>query len=257
MGASITAMSEFMGHEWQWEEAIALIEPEFEYHTDPNGVFVGDYLIVRDEKLTDVVCHEMAHHYNFGPKWINEGGAEFLTAYTLQADEMTGLESRYLQVERSVPACHPNVQALLDFSAEWSRRFFLENRVCQYVMGEYFLLGMYFGLGAKVVSAALWKLHGTRSVRETDIYQAFFANTPSEQQDRFRSLYTHLHGGPIREAELRPVTSCDPARDREALLALYHATDGPNWKLIGGWLSDDPFVDVVMPSLESHIVSRK
>ena len=31
-----------------------------------------------------------------------------------------------------------------------------------------------------------------------------------------------------------------PETDREALVALYHATDGPNWRNNSGWLSDAP-----------------
>ena len=32
----------------------------------------------------------------------------------------------------------------------------------------------------------------------------------------------------------------DPSRDREALIALYHSTDGPNWSRSDNWLSDAP-----------------
>ncbi|MDE2779201.1 MAG: hypothetical protein OXI91_05935 [Chloroflexota bacterium] len=240
MRTSITVMSGFMGQSWPRDQAITLIEPDFVSYTDPEGLYTGEFIIVRDERATDVVYHEMAHHYHFGPDWINEGGAEFLTHYTFQVEGQTALDTRHRSVQASAARCHPNVQALLEASAGWSRYFYLENRNCHYVMGEYFLLGMYFGLGPEVVSAALWDLHEILTVTEADIYQAFFANTPPEQQDQFRSLYAVLHGGTVPETEVRPVSACDPARDREALVALYNATDGPNWKLVGGWLSDDP-----------------
>ena len=240
MRSSITVMSAFMGQPWPRDQAIALIEPDFVSYTDPEGLFAGEFIIVRDERATDVVYHEMAHHYAFGPDWINEGGAEFLTHYTFQVEGQTGLDTRYRSVQASAASCHPNVQALLEASEGWSHYFYLANRTCHYVMGEYFILGMYLGLGPEVVSGALWDLHEILTVTEADIYQAFFANTPPEQRDNFRSLYAVLHGGLVPETEVRPVSACDPARDREALVALYNATDGPNWKLVGGWLSDDP-----------------
>lgn len=240
MRSSITSMSGFMGQPWPRDMAITLIEPDFNFHTDPDGLYVGEFIIAKDEALTRVVYHEMAHHYHLGPDWINEGGAEFLTEYTSAMGEQSRLEARNRSVQSWASSCHPNVQTLLESSVGWSRFFYLENRDCHYVMGEYFVLGIYLGLGAEVVSGALWDLHQIRFVTEADIYQAFFANTPPEQQDRFRSLYTVLHGGPIPEAEVRPVSSCDPATEREALVALYNSAGGPNWNLVGGWLTDDP-----------------
>ena len=40
-----------------------------------------------------------------------------------------------------------------------------------------------------------------------------------------------------------PPPSPPPASDREALVRLYHATDGPNWINSAGWLSDAPLSD--------------
>ena len=177
MRTSITVMSGFMGHPWPRDIAITLIEPEFEYYTEPAGLYVGEFIIVKDESLTDVIYHEMAHHYHLGPKWINEGGAEFLTRYIFHVEEGGGLDTRHRDIRVRAAQCHPNVQALLDGSVGWSRKFYLANRTCHYVMGEYFILGMYFGLSPEVVSAALWELHRILSVTEADIYQAFFGNT--------------------------------------------------------------------------------
>ena len=36
------------------------------------------------------------------------------------------------------------------------------------------------------------------------------------------------------------VTVMDDSRDREALIALYNSTDGPNWKVSTNWLSEEP-----------------
>lgn len=40
--------------------------------------------------------------------------------------------------------------------------------------------------------------------------------------------------------DIPPTATTSPETDREALVALYHATDGPNWRNNGGWLSNAP-----------------
>ena len=45
-----------------------------------------------------------------------------------------------------------------------------------------------------------------------------------------------LAASPVTDAASVPVDS--PASDREALIAFYHATDGPNWADNTNWLSE-------------------
>ena len=40
--------------------------------------------------------------------------------------------------------------------------------------------------------------------------------------------------------DTRPTATTSPETDREALVALYNATDGPNWRNNENWLSDAP-----------------
>ena len=66
---------------------------------------------------------------------------------------------------------------------------------------------------------------------------------PSSLQSQLDSDYIYLGGLPFcRESEAS--TATPPPRqvssDRETLIALYHATDGPNWKDNTNWLSTAP-----------------
>ena len=52
------------------------------------------------------------------------------------------------------------------------------------------------------------------------------------------SLRKWLSGITIKSGSVCPLGS--PSEDRAALVALYNATDGPNWKESDNWLSDEP-----------------
>ena len=114
-------------------------------------------------------------------------------------------------------------------------------RPCHYPLGESFLLGMYHGLGHDVVSASLRELSrdgGTRETREDRIYNVFQSNTPSENQAKFKELYARLHGLP--PPGWKPSGPVPSTPDAKALMALYDATDGPNWTGTHYWGSEVP-----------------
>ena len=106
---------------------------------------------------------------------------------------------------------------------------------------------MYRALGHEVVSSALRELYETsltpmrRSAaeEEDEIYQAFLTNTPSSQRDEFRFWYHCLHGRPIPGYTPAPKPAPSP-EIRDALVALYNATNGPGWKNNENWLSEAP-----------------
>ena len=103
---------------------------------------------------------------------------------------------------------------------------------------------MYRALGHEVVSAAFRELSDKAmdrgsAVTEAAIYQAFLGNTPTPQRDRFRLSYSCLHGRQI--PGYTPVsTPTAPLSERDALVAFYHATNGPGWKNSKNWLTDAP-----------------
>ena len=57
-------------------------------------------------------------------------------------------------------------------------------------------------------------------------------------------LLKAINDGTLTAAQQAPVSdatlSSSPESDRAALVALYHATDGPNWHVDDNWLTDEP-----------------
>ena len=116
-----------------------------------------------------------------------------------------------------------------------------ESYTCPYWLGYRFLAGMYRTLGHEVVSSSLRELYETTGGRATedDIYQTFLRNTPSSQRDEYRFWYHCLHGRPIPGYTAAPKAAPSP-EIRDALAALYNATNGPGWKNSENWLSEVP-----------------
>ena len=56
----------------------------------------------------------------------------------------------------------------------------------------------------------------------------------------FIDSFITVNTGETREEVVYRVVVEGPAADRAALVALYNATDGPNWEKSGNWLSDEP-----------------
>ena len=158
------------------------------------------------------VAHETAHYYFAysipGPSWLVEGGAEFMAALV---NDRTGVES--LSDRRS------ELRAAYDYCVDelrirnlWHLDYFYGiDGICEYNMGEYFLLNVYETIGPQALAATLQDIavslltsdsndlpSGFLSDNgwERDIYHALQKHTPAERQDEFHKLYVNLHGGP-------------------------------------------------------------
>ena len=207
------------------------------------GLNVGTHVVVptTDDSLT---YHELGHFYfsHNVPGWLSEGSANFLSDHT---GRLTGYEgsisSTYFHnqiviLERCAPHGWTNVQEFIEAGEGGTR--------CTYWLGHQFLAGMYRTLGHEVVSSALRELfeagEGTgRTATEDEIYRAFLTNTPSSQRNDFQFWYHCLHGRPIPGYSAAPKPAAPPDT-REALVALYNATNGPGWKNSENWLSEAP-----------------
>ena len=192
------------------------------------------------ERYKGVIYHELGHLHIFyaheSPRWLKEGSAEFLAAYTRDKLGRESIEQRlaYLQspdgMSRETDCDKKNIQQHLD-NYRWDN--------CDYYLGELFLLAMYTILGEEGVSAALRDLHfqvvENRSSPHSDlIYHTFAKYTPPGKQEDFQVAYRRYHGGPI--TALPP-----PSPDRRlALAALYNATYGSSWANNNNWLSGMP-----------------
>ena len=240
MAFAVESMEGFMGKSWPRLDVIVLQELESDLGRNADGWNSGTHVVLKhtDKNLT---YHELAHFYTVGPQWLSEGAADFLMLHTLSltGDEFSivtayGLDQLAI-AEECAPRGWTNVQGWIETGAD---------SYCPYLLGRQFLRGMYRALGNEVVTSALWELYETgkatdKGVTEDEIYQTFLKNTPPLQQDEFRHLYHSLHGRPIPGYTDAPKSTPSP-EVRDALVALYNATNGPGWKNQENWLSETP-----------------
>ena len=144
------------------------------------------------------VPHEMAHYYfNFRPRWLVEGGANFIAFYIV--DDYEDWRSPLLC--NSYCLNDSGIENLRHFSY-WEATPGIDRRVrgCVYNFGENFLVRLLRTIGREAMSSALRELHLSHSelsqaVSEEDVYQAFLNHTPSLREEQFVDLYRNLHGG--------------------------------------------------------------
>ena len=212
----IDAIEEFMGPPWNTTDVIVYLEPELGYIREVAGLNYGTHIAIRPAPSSDgfryVLYHELAHFY-FGyrnaPYWLAEGGANFLESYSLHAGEGVSMESRFDQARRWVDrSCAPQgvarINDLIEAAVNLAHREHLLSTlwVCNYPLGESFLLGIYNTLGHELVSSSMRDIYQrSLTIRsqpsEEEIYETFLSNTPEEARDEFRDLYLCLHGRPI------------------------------------------------------------
>ena len=219
----IEAIEDFMGPPWVRPEIIVYLEPELEYIIEVAGLNAGSHIAIRGvserEWQNYVIYHELAHFY-FGyrnsPKWLAEGGANFLEAYTLHFGSGVAMEELYQYTRRGVAwSCLPKgITKVNDWNEATAGLSGSEYHLsplwsCTYPIGEAFLLGMYKSLGHATVEAALRALYrrGERSFHsasEDDVYTIFLRNTPTEDQNMFEDTYFCLHGREMPDFARRP-----------------------------------------------------
>ena len=253
----IDAIEDFMGPPWVKSEVIVYLEPELTYLREVAGLNAGTHILIKpnpaDPQFNDVLYHELAHFY-FGyrnaPRWLAEGGADFLESYTLHFSENASMQSRYESARRSVyRRCFPErvsrIDGLLDAVVGVHPTDYLQSSLwpCTYPIGESFLLGVYDAFGQDVVEASLRDLYGkwrTTYLKPTedDVYQTFLTETPAAKREEFRELYHCLHGGPA--SGYPPGAVSIPDAQRNILSEFYDAMSGPDWVNGDNWLTDSP-----------------
>ena len=219
----IEAIEDFMGAPWVRPEVIVYLEPELQYIREVAGMNVGSHIVIRGvsegEWQNYVIYHELAHFY-FGyrnsPKWLAEGGANFLEAYTLHFGSGVAMGDLYQYARRGVAwSCLPKgITKVNDWNEATAGLSGSEYHLsplwsCTYPIGEAFLMGMYNSLGHATVEAALRALHrrGERSFHpasEDDVYAIFLRNAPTEDRNVFEDTYFCLHGREIPYFARRP-----------------------------------------------------
>ena len=241
MAFAVESFEGFMGTPWPKPDVIALLELESRLGRRDMAWNAGAYVVLKDQSKR-TTYHELAHHYFwFGPRWLTEGGADFLSFYTVNLTQGRTIDADYIKDQKIIAAaCAPDGFANVH---GWNETGAGSN-LCPYYLGRQFLQGMYRALGHEVVSSALRELYETNltpmrrsaAEEEDEIYQAFLTNTPSSQRDEFRFRYHCLHGRPI--PGYTPAPPAFSPEIRNALVALYNATNGPGWKNNENWLSE-------------------
>ena len=263
MRTGIETIEDFMGSPWVKNDVILYLEPDFPTVTDlfEAGFNAGTHVVVKtspgEPAFKGTLYHELAHYYFHGrnsPEWFREGAAEFLESYSLHVSDNASLRTAYSAAQRNVARyCSPsgvtNVVQWLEPPPDPTGVGVMGPDLrglghCHYPLGESFILGMYEALGHEVVSPALRELYSVGEssgalVTEDEIYQAFLSNTPTEQQDEFRDLYSRLHGGP--PPGWTPTGPPPSTPDTAALVALYDAANGENWTRNRFWMSEVSF----------------
>ncbi|MXW26067.1 MAG: hypothetical protein F4Z77_07255 [Dehalococcoidia bacterium] len=243
---AVTLLEEFMGVPFPvGDVTLLLVEPEFwtpssrgqlsrfTQGSGPEPSYTRSIVVAENPEggpPVGTIYHELGHYYDAaGPRWLHEGTAEFLEAY---------LHSRTggAQIEERLP--HAEAASTCSASTIWEHVNPYRGGICDYCLGEQFLLGMYQALGGDAVAAALGDLHLAarffESPNHDSIYYAFLSNAPPGREEAFKAAFRRYHGGPFVD---RTVTDTP---ERSALVALYNATNGDDWTINRNWLSDAP-----------------
>ena len=243
---AVSALVDFMDQSWEPPDFTVYIEPEYRYISDGRGFYAGDFIMVGGSSEIRTLYHELAHHYSkSGPKWLSEGGANFLADYISSQQSGEGFMSGRLEFlnQRHADGCNGarNLHER-NLGTRWmTRSMWFANAICDYYLGEEFLLALYVNLGHDMVAGSLQELHrDTRfpggDASEEVIYQVMLSHVPPGREAEFQELYDRYHGRPLGYVHQPP-----PATgDRGALIALYNAAGGPDWERQRLWLTDAP-----------------
>ena len=239
---------------WPKSHVIMLVETEHHGSSFRGlGLNYGTHMLLK-QPANFVVHHEVAHFYFSSywgtrtPTWLTEGAANFAAHYTAlkEAGGEISFRAAHLALKVQIAGdCDPfgvtNIQGWADSGLRLIGDDGMARR-CPYRMGTHFLARLHHTLGHDAVSSALRELWETRSYEETTedkIYQTFLSNTPPARQDEFRLLYHCLHGRPVAGYTAAP-RAAPSSEVRDALVAVYNATNGPAWANNENWLSDAP-----------------
>ncbi len=259
---AIEAIQEIMGRPWPNPRIIVYLEPDYKYISDASGFYAGSHIMISraDPGSTlakGTLYHELAHYYlHRGPRWLSEGGSNFLEAYVFYLEGRQSMEARASSLEGRVPCDgSENIHQRNLATSSLTYNQWLPIRGCDYLLGERFLLGTYLELGHELVSSSLRDLYlggaGGSAITEEAIYQVFYSNASADRQDEFRNLYLRLHGRPVGTdppptPTPRPTPTPSPTplpgylSDLNALNVFFHATGGDNWLNSSNWLTNAP-----------------
>jgi hypothetical protein len=217
--AAARSMEGLMGVPFPRREIIVLYIDPLDLQAVAGDVILAQYvgthlLVTRPEVIQGDYRHALAHevaHYYWGsgnaPLWFREGGADFLASYALDRSQQRSLADRRSELDsHDLRECFnrgvQTIQRLIDLlaAAGYAKHNDSPQFLCNYILGEFLLLNLYQLMGANGSTGAWRELYllaqlEDRPLTETEIYQAFLRNTPSERVSEFKDLYNRWHGG--------------------------------------------------------------
>ena len=192
------------------ETDVIMVIPSIPEHGGGGGGYNSDFIFVARPGSSWVsrstVYHEIGHYYfNTGPFWLNEGGANLTEAITRDGlgKEAIGQRKRNALRDMELNCYADDIHNIQQLNSPQARRT-TGSHICDYFMGEHFLVSMLETLREEAVSAALrdlYVLHHSEhlEVTEEEIYRALLKHTPPGLEAEFRALYRRLHGGTYDE----------------------------------------------------------
>ena len=199
----IRRIEDFLGSPFPTSDIILLVfVPDPDSYRGFYAAFATHYMYVAKGSLSSLP-HEPAHYYTAGPRWLVEGGAEFISNHLRDLGDGQRLGERLERMsDRVASGCVATSGIENLFHYERHRFFFPLG--CVYSMGEHFLLGVSEAIGYTETASVL----GALSLIEQEldakggringqmIYNTFLNHTPPDRRDAFIEIYQRLHGGP-------------------------------------------------------------
>ena len=193
----------FLGVPFPMTDIVLLIVPG---EGQLTGGHHGSHMVLPRWDDVKSVLHETAHYYfrgGIGPRWLFEGGAQFVEAYVNDRRGVQDLADRIVEVSRQNPCGHIENIRHNTYSLETRGPLpIVGEERCAYYLGENFLLNLFATIGEEATASALRDLYllqlgseyGIDGVEE-EVYRTLLKHTPVDRQEAFRDLYRRLHGG--------------------------------------------------------------
>ena len=251
MSQGIQTLEEVLQTPWRNKTVVLVMVPEGDEISTTGGSHLGSHMVSYrspdDPLFKEIIYHELAHYFFDGfPLWLNEGGPEFFKSYALQMNHAESLSERRRIAETGASTCAANgvgnIQEWKDTPDSFGGLGWLPK--CPYHLGELYLMEIHRELGSDTLGSSLQELvaladsNAANAANEEAIYRTFMENTPFGQRETFRQIHRRIHGG--APPGWQPSGRVSTAPDTAALVALYNATGGANWKLKRYWMTDLP-----------------
>ena len=217
---------DFLGAAFPTSDVILLVVfgvgEKYEIQTSHRGYMVASEGF---DKVALSIPHVIVPYYFSGryldAEWLEWGGASFVETYVHHQRGDQDLVDRRERLSRSVQTycVEQGVENIRHSMYFWEQAYALRreshvlseqlsaSELCNYILGENFLLSLLETIGEEALSSALREtflfdrghlsaIGDERPVSEEEmIYQTFMKHAPPQHRDEVRDLYQKLHGG--------------------------------------------------------------